>query len=129
MQISSDREGPSRILQELLANASKYAAPDSQLHLTLAQSTPLADTLTISLCNTGVGITEEEMAHIFDKFRRGQSATPNAVPGTGLGLALVQRLVQLLKGQITATSYPMQNSLYQTCFTLTLPQQWQTAES
>lgn len=129
IQISSDRDGLGRILQELLSNAGKYAEPDSELRLTLTYQPP-AGTITISLFNIGAGIQSDDLPHIFDKFCRGQSATPNAIPGTGLGLALVQQLVHLLKGQIVATSQPLKDSSsYQTCFRLILPQQWQMVES
>lgn len=129
MQISSDLDGLGRILQELLNNAAKYAEPDSELRLTLTDQPP-AGTITISLSNIGAGIQSDDLPHIFDKFCRGQSATPNAIPGTGLGLALVQQLVHLLKGQIVATSQPLKESpSYQTCFRLILPQQWQMVES
>ena len=129
IQINSDRNGLGRVLQELLSNAAKYADPDSELQLTLTDQPP-AGTITISLLNIGAGIQSDDLPHIFDKFCRGQSATPNAIPGTGLGLALVQQLVQLLKGQIVATSQPLKgSSSYQTCFRLILPQQWQMVES
>lgn len=123
-RVCSDRDSLSRILQELLTNAVKYSVPGSQICLKASiQRQTAIDEVTISLTNTGTQICAEELPYIFDKFRRGAGATQNAVQGTGLGLALVRSLVQHLNGTITATSFPTtQDSLWETCFTLTLPQ-------
>lgn len=72
----------------------------------------------------GAGITAAELPHIFDKFRRGQGVTDRAVPGTGLGLTLVQYLVEHLGGTIDVTSKPTENDeqTFLTTFVLKLPQ-------
>jgi signal transduction histidine kinase len=73
----------------------------------------------IRVRNTERGISEEEAAYIFDKFRRGKVRW---IPGTGLGLALVKSLVQHLNGAIAVESIPIPNSqLSEISFTLTLP--------
>jgi len=121
--VTSDRDSLNRILQELLTNAGKYSAPNTLVSLSLQFSPdrPGGEVL-LSLQNIGAGISEMELPHIFDKFRRGQGATQNAIEGTGLGLALVKNLVQLINGDITASSHPLPDSKdYATCFTLTLP--------
>ena len=72
----------------------------------------------------GAGITPDELPHIFDKFRRGQGVTDRAVPGTGLGLTLVQYLVEHLNGSIEVTSEPLNehSPAFLTTFVLRLPQ-------
>jgi len=71
---------------------------------------------------TGTGISRRT-SHIFDKFRRGQGVTQQAIQGTGLGLALVKCLVQHLNGTIDVSSSPYDHSSScETCFTLTPPQ-------
>lgn len=124
---STDKVSLSRILLELLTNAGKYSDPNSTVSLKVAQQT--GQQIALTLCNIGPGISEEELPHIFDKFRRCQGMTQNAVPGTGLGLALVKSLVQHLNGTVTATSVLIEETQsYKTCFTVTLPQNLEFAK-
>ncbi|MEN9234703.1 MAG: PAS domain-containing protein [Gloeomargarita sp. GMQP_bins_25] len=91
----------SRILQELLHNACKY--------------TPAGETITLAIqrweghwafrvINTGVDIPPEEQARVFDNFYRIPSHDPWQYGGTGLGLALVKRLVERLHGEVYLVS-------------------------
>ncbi|MBW4417757.1 MAG: GAF domain-containing protein [Myxacorys californica WJT36-NPBG1] len=120
-KFNTDVASFNRILLELLTNAGKYADPNSTIFLKIS-GLP-GQRIQVMLSNTGSGISEAELPHIFDKFRRCQGMTKNAVSGTGLGLALVKSLVQHLNGTITASSLPMDGSQsYETCFTILLPQ-------
>ena len=120
----TDTESFERILQELLTNAGKYSAPDTAVVLKVAhQISQQANQLVLTLTNIGSGICPEDLDHIFDKFRRGQGVTQQAIQGTGLGLALVKCLVQQLNGNICAISNAINDSsAYETCFTVTLEQ-------
>lgn len=121
--LETDLKSLSQILLELLTNAGKYAEPHTtvSLHLALQLQQPV-NQIQMKVTNTGQGIPPEEVPYIFDKFRRGQGVTQQAVPGTGLGLALVKYLVEHLNGELVASSQPLETGLYETCFTLTLPQ-------
>ena len=127
--LQTDYDSLSRILVELLTNASKYAEPNSTIRLAVAhQAESLENQTVLTLSNTGSGIAEEELPYIFDKFRRGQGVTQRAVQGTGLGLALVKCLVQHLNGTITVANHPLKETgSCETCFTLTLPQIFNSA--
>ena len=120
----TDLESFERLVQELLTNAGKYSAPDTTVVLKVAhQADQELNQIVLTLTNIGSGISPEDIDHIFDKFRRGQGITQQAIQGTGLGLALVKCLVQQLNGNIHATSDRLKDSsAYETCFTLTLPQ-------
>jgi signal transduction histidine kinase len=109
-----------RVMQELLTNARKYAAPGSRVILRLEDRLADQQLVKIHLTNVGEGIQSDELPHIFDKFRRGQHATRKAIPGTGTGLALVKGLVAQLGGKVTVTSVPYDDEHWQTCFTLEL---------
>ncbi|BAU15191.1 GAF sensor signal transduction histidine kinase [Leptolyngbya sp. NIES-3755] len=118
---NTDRDSFQRIVLELLTNAGKYADPNSTVQLQVTVQP--GQQIKLALSNIGSAISEEELPHIFEKFRRCQGMTQNAVPGTGLGLALVKSLVQHLNGTIEATSVTTSDSQsYETCFTVTLPQ-------
>jgi signal transduction histidine kinase len=128
MWLQTDRASLDRILLELLTNAGKYSDPGSTVQLTVAEWPE--QLLMLKITNQGAGIAAEELPHIFEKFRRCQGMTQNAVPGTGLGLALVKSLVQHLNGTITATSTPISATpSCETCFTVTLPQTLEVGKS
>ncbi len=123
---NTDLASFNRILLELLTNAGKYADPNSTVRLKVTVQS--GQQIKFALSNIGSAIAEEELPHIFEKFRRCQGMTQNAVPGTGLGLALVKSLVQHLNGAIEATSVTIPDSQsYETCFTVTLPQNLEIA--
>lgn len=120
--IQTDLNSIRSILQELLTNAGKYSEPNTLVKLQLERQKEPANFIQIRLTNIGRGISSQELPYIFEKFRRGQGATQNAIQGTGLGLALVKSLVQNLNGTISATSKQLEASqAYETCFLLGLP--------
>lgn len=102
-----------RILAELLNNACKYTPPGEGITLTVCAT---AERMLLQVSNSGVEIPEHELPRIFDRFYRIPSADPWKQGGTGLGLALVQKLVEHLGGFIRVKS-----ALRQTCFTVELP--------
>jgi signal transduction histidine kinase len=118
--LSTDAASVKRILLELITNAGKYADPSTAIKVDVVQ--PDAHNVTVRITNLGVGIEAEELPFIFEKFRRCQGMTQQAVPGTGLGLALVKSLLQHLNGSVTATSAACAGkSDHETIFTVTLP--------
>ncbi|MGF1589158.1 MAG: ATP-binding protein [Pleurocapsa sp.] len=125
LKIYTDADSLEYILNELLSNAGKYSDPNTTIQLLVESHTTIDQKdIVISVANIGAGITPEELPHIFDKFRRGQGVTDRAVPGTGLGLTLVQYLVEHLNGTIEVTSKPFDDDLasFLTTFVLRLPQ-------
>jgi signal transduction histidine kinase len=102
----------SRILTELLNNACKYTPPTGVITVTAHR---LAEQLVLSINNSGVEIAASERDRIFDKFYRIPNSDPWKHGGTGLGLALVKRLVEQLGGTIQVAS-----SAGQTTFSLQL---------
>ncbi|MDM9383120.1 GAF domain-containing sensor histidine kinase [Chlorogloeopsis sp. ULAP01] len=121
LELQTELESFDRILQELLTNAGKFSERDTVVQLQAEhQVIQQVDRVIIRVINIGNGISEEEATYIFDKFRRGKGRW---IPGTGLGLALVQSLVQHLNGEIAVESIPIENTnLSKICFSLTLPQ-------
>lgn len=87
-----------RILTELLQNACKYSPPGEVIQVS-AWAT--SDEICLQVCNSGVEISAKHLPHIFDKFYRIDSSRQN---GTGLGLALVEKLVERLGGSIQVGS-------------------------
>jgi signal transduction histidine kinase len=113
IRIATEQKTLSRIVGELLTNACKYTPHNGSIHLTLDQ-TP--DQTTIAISNYGTEISPENLDRIFEKFYRIPQADPWQQGGTGLGLALVDRLVERLGGSIEVTSGDLV-----TTFLLSLP--------
>ncbi|UBF24410.1 PAS domain-containing protein [Kovacikia minuta CCNUW1] len=97
----SDPATLERILAELFNNACKYTPQNGQITVTI-QAQPGA--MQLQLSNTSGDISANELTHIFDKFYRVPNADPWKQGGTGLGLALVQRLIGHLGGTIAVAS-------------------------
>ncbi|MEO1144020.1 MAG: GAF domain-containing protein [Cyanobacteria bacterium J06638_22] len=118
--INTDRAKLDRILTELLTNAFKYTPPQERIRIT-ARALPnsqAASSLQICITNTGVEISPEEQAKVFEKFYRIPNNDPWKHGGTGLGLALAKELAQHLGGSLVLTSRDQK-----TCFTVELPLQ------
>ncbi|WNN91361.1 GAF domain-containing sensor histidine kinase [Gloeocapsopsis dulcis] len=116
--LQTDAESLHRILHELLTNAGKYSESNSTVKINAQHQN---NQIVLQLINYGPGIAAEDVTHIFDKFRRGQGMTQQAIQGTGLGLALVKCLVQHINGAIAVSSNVSQSGSSEICFTLTLP--------
>jgi len=102
-----------RILIELLTNACKFSPPDAEIVISVQLK---LENMQFQVINSGIEIPNSELPHIFEKFYRIPSNDPWKQGGTGLGLALVQKLIQQLKGTIEVES-----KSNRTCFTIELP--------
>lgn len=100
--IVSDWSSLCRILSELVNNACKYTPPDGEIIVTAELSA--SDRIEILVSNTGVEIPAAELPRIFDRFYRIPSTDRWQQGGTGLGLALIQKLVTYLGGSIRVES-------------------------
>jgi signal transduction histidine kinase len=99
INISTDRTILSNILNNLVSNAVKYSEEGTEIRVDMQV---FDERLHIAVEDHGMGIPESEQAHIFERFYRACNASN--VQGTGLGLNLVKKYVELLKGQISFMS-------------------------
>jgi signal transduction histidine kinase len=104
-----------RALTNLLSNAIKFTRDGGRIVTTVRLED--AETCTLSVSDTGVGIPEDEIQDVFRRFFRSSNVRADAIQGTGLGLSIVRSIVEQHHGQIDVHS----NSGEGTTFTITLP--------
>ncbi len=104
-----------QVLINLLGNAIKFTHQGRiDVELSLHPTEP--ETLLFQVSDTGIGIAQEQLGHIFEQFTQADSGITRSYGGTGLGLAISRRLVELMGGRIWVESRLGQGSQF--CFTL-----------
>jgi len=102
-----------QILINLLGNAIKFTeSGEIRVRVQLVEPSPGACQLQFDVIDTGIGITVEQMARLFQPFSQGDSSSTRKYGGTGLGLVISRRLAQLLGGNVTAESTPGKGSTF-----------------
>ena len=114
VEISADNVKIKQILHNLLSNAIKFTPEKGEVKVYLS----IADnTAQISVSDTGIGIPDDKQKSIFDPFKQAHSSNNRAYGGTGLGLSLVKKYVEMHGGEIWIESEVGKGSL----FTFTIP--------
>lgn len=101
--VIADQDRLFQLLTNLLSNAIRYNRPDGTVTIEVTHD---ADTATVRVSDTGVGISPEDLPRIFDRFYRVDKVRSQVEGGCGLGLAICQTIVESHGGTITATSEP-----------------------
>jgi two-component system OmpR family sensor kinase len=102
-RIEGDEKRLGQMLWNLLENAAEYTPEGGRIELRLRLLDGLAR---LEVRDTGIGISEEDLPHIFDRFYRGQEARATSSEGSGLGLAIVKYIVEAHDGSVKVTSQP-----------------------
>ncbi len=105
-----------QVLINLITNAIKYNKPDGSVTVTCHPG-KAQDTITIKVTDTGIGIKLERLNEVFEPFNR-LDAEYTGIEGTGIGLALTQKLIHLMNGEISIETKEGSGS----CFSVHLPQ-------
>lgn len=110
-----------QVITNLLGNASKFTPERGSIELA-ARLNGRADGLhiiRISVKDSGIGISREQQARLFDSFEQAESSTSRKFGGTGLGLSIAKRIVTMMGGDIEVESEPGRGALFS--FTVALP--------
>ncbi|MEM9899087.1 MAG: response regulator, partial [Pseudomonadota bacterium] len=106
-----------QILLNLLNNAIKFTETGEVVLSVSRHKTATTDHLSFEVRDTGIGIPPDRMDRLFKSFSQVDSSTTRRFGGTGLGLVITKRLVDMMDGDISVTSTPGQG----TTFTITMP--------
>ena len=116
--VEVDRSSLERVVQNLISNALKYSGEQREVRIAAGkEASRTGMRVWIAVSDRGIGVPPEEQDLIFEPFRRGRAAIDRSLPGTGLGLTLVRRIVQAHGGTIHVRSEPGKGST----FTIFLP--------
>jgi signal transduction histidine kinase len=105
-----------QILLNLLSNACKFTKA-GEVRLRARKVADGRDWIELSVSDTGIGMTVEQQAKLFEEFSQAEATTAQRFGGTGLGLAITRKLARMMGGDVTVTSEPGKGSV----FTLRLP--------
>jgi signal transduction histidine kinase/DNA-binding response OmpR family regulator/ligand-binding sensor domain-containing protein len=108
--ISYDPEKIRQIVTNLLSNALKFTPEKGNIYISVSEHVSQQDdhlpTLVIKVKDTGIGIPDGQLQHIFERFYQLDNSHTRKTEGTGIGLALTKELVKLMGGEITVKSPP-----------------------
>lgn len=98
-EVCIDRHLLKNVLINLISNAAKYSGEGKDIYLITQRST---EKLTVEIKDQGIGISEQDLPYVFDRFFRAQNS--GTIQGTGLGLNIVYKYIQLMQGDIRMES-------------------------
>ena len=113
-----------QVLNNLLSNAVKFThSGHVKLVIEVEARDEITETLRFHVCDTGIGLTADQIGRLFQEFTQADGSTTRRYGGTGLGLTIAKRIVELMGGRIWVESTPGKGSqfIFTACFPLTTP--------
>lgn len=101
LYVDADRDKISQVIQNLIDNAVKFSSPDSSIEI---QTTIQKDKIFVTVSDHGIGIPEESLPHIWDRFYKTDVSRGKDKTGSGLGLAITKEIIDAHHEYIHATS-------------------------
>ena len=115
-RVMADPARAVQVLMNILVNALRYTPAPGRIDVTVSRE---EDKVAFRVSDTGIGLTPEQLTHIFERFYRVDKARSRALGGSGIGLTIALSLAQAMGGDIQVTSAGLGQG---SSFTLTLPQ-------
>lgn len=105
LYLNIDKEKIEEVIDNLISNAFKFTPPNGKIILTIEkEKIEFSDDAIVTIKDTGIGIPEDKLPHIFDRFFQADSSSTKQFEGSGLGLAIVKELVEMHGGSISVKS-------------------------
>jgi two-component system phosphate regulon sensor histidine kinase PhoR len=111
-EVFCDGEAVHQIMSNLIDNAIKYTPENGKITVSIASLKTPKDFVEVSVRDTGIGIPEEELPRLFERFYRVDKARSRELGGTGLGLAIVKHLAKAMGGDVGVSSQVQQGSRF-----------------
>lgn len=105
--IICDKLRLNQVLLNILSNSTKFTGSGGKISLRIIETPSARDgyaDFQFQITDSGIGMSSEFLEHIFEPFEREQSSTQSKVPGTGLGMSITKKIVDLMGGDITVSS-------------------------
>lgn len=118
LPVFQDIEVFRRVVDNLLSNAIKYSPKSSTVHISARVEDDFA---LLEVSDEGIGIPERDMQYLFQPFQRGSNAAE--FPGTGIGLTIIQKSMELMKGNISLKSKEGQGTTFMVRFPVRFDEQ------
>ncbi|GED61047.1 HAMP domain-containing sensor histidine kinase [Brevibacillus formosus] len=94
--IVGDKQLLNQVWMNLLANSIKFTPTAGSIYIAIQKDTRIV----VTIRDTGIGMSEEEQEHVFERFYKGDKSRNREATGSGLGLSIVQKILQVAKGSI-----------------------------
>ena len=107
--LNADRDRLMQVVSNLVDNASKYSPAGARVEMAASVE---RSSLLVAVRDHGIGISEEDMPHLFTPFFRAHNPEARATTGSGLGLAIAKSIMDLHGGRITVESRPAEGSTF-----------------
>jgi PAS domain S-box-containing protein len=101
LRVNVDDSRLKQVMYNLLSNAAKFTPDGGSIRVDAAL---LGENIRVSVTDTGIGIPREHIDSVFEEFYQAQSGRTNKTPGTGLGLSLIKKIVEMHGGSVRAES-------------------------
>jgi two-component system phosphate regulon sensor histidine kinase PhoR len=111
--VMADDQRLKQVIINILHNAIKFTPAGGQITVTSQREN---ETVVVHIADTGIGILEDDLPHVFERFYKADKSRSGA--GTGLGLAIAKHIIQVHGGSIWAQSTPGQGSVFSFCLPL-----------
>ena len=105
--VACDQTKLQEIMLNIISNAIKYTPEGHSIHVKVHEAVsenPSRIRYIFSCEDTGIGMSEEYLPHVYEEFSREHTTTENKVPGTGLGLSIIKSMIELMGGSIQVES-------------------------